>query len=587
MPSPATDLSPVSRTSKRKALLAALLPGALAGTQIAGLLFFLNPHLPFDLGTVLRGVLFYGALLSIPTALLLLPFLRRHSVNSVLPWAIVGVLAAACLIAWVHASYYAFYLPSGINRRLLKAAILLSLAGLVGFYTALLHLLRRRPYGRRSRLLFAILSFASIYVVMERREAFKPAVEPTPRATTLEEESRPQLCVAGLESATLDAILPLAEQGDLPFFGKMFKEGASARLTSLRPTLRLPLWTTAAVGKYPFQHGVVGESVFEAFFLSGAAEQEGSDLHLNLLPIGLGFEYWGGLGASRPIDSHDKRTLALWEILSRLGVPTGLVGWPLTAPAPEGTRVGLSERYFERSEGAGNVWPEELSERARLFRTRTEEIDPGLRSRFGAQPPAPVLRALAGDLWREQLSFFLLEQEPRVDAFFVVLPGLREISRQYFGGFAAVQFEGSQHPDARRGEQLLTAYYQHLDEFLARLWERCSAPSLLAVISVHGVEESHGWRKTLGALRRQPEVSGYFDDGPDGVLFLLGQGIQPGAKLRTAQIVDLAPTLLYGLGFPIALDSDGSVLTSAFETSFLARKPLTFLPSYETFAAPK
>ncbi len=45
------------------------------------------------------------------------------------------------------------------------------------------------------------------------------------------------------------------------------------------------------------------------------------------------------------------------------------------------------------------------------------------------------------------------------------------------------------------------------------------------------------------------------------------------------------PTVLYGLHFPIAGDLDGRVLTAAFEASFLARNPLTFVPSYETLAA--
>jgi hypothetical protein len=42
--------------------------------------------------------------------------------------------------------------------------------------------------------------------------------------------------------------------------------------------------------------------------------------------------------------------------------------------------------------------------------------------------------------------------------------------------------------------------------------------------------------------------------------------------------------VLYGLGFPIARDLDGGVLTTAFESPFLARQPLTFVPSYETLA---
>ena len=46
-------------------LLGAFLPGALAGTQVAGLLFFLNPQLPFDPLSILSGAAFYGSLLGV------------------------------------------------------------------------------------------------------------------------------------------------------------------------------------------------------------------------------------------------------------------------------------------------------------------------------------------------------------------------------------------------------------------------------------------------------------------------------------------------------------------------------------------
>lgn len=70
-------------------------------------------------------------------------------------------------------------------------------------------------------------------------------------------------------------------------------------------------------------------------------------------------------------------------------------------------------------------------------------------------------------------------------------------------------------------------------------------------------------------------------------MFFLGDGFQLGAALRSADLIDLVPTLLDGLGFPIARDLDGTVLTTTFETAFLARQPLTFVPSYETFARPQ
>jgi hypothetical protein len=63
---------------------------------------------------------------------------------------------------------------------------------------------------------------------------------------------------------------------------------------------------------------------------------------------------------------------------------------------------------------------------------------------------------------------------------------------------------------------------------------------------------------------------------------LYGEGVREGSLLTGAQLVDVAPTLLYGLGVPVARDLEGSVLTAAFGRGCLARHPLTFLPSYET-----
>lgn len=568
------------------AVAAALAPGALAGTQIAGLLFFLNPHLPFGPSTVARGFAFFGSFLGAASLLFFLPFLRRspERVFRWLPWGLTLILAAAALGAWTHASYYAFFLPPGINRRLVKAGILLTLAAVASFYTALVHL-RQRHYGPRSRLLFLAIALASVYVVMERREAFKPDLGPGPRATTFAGSPRPQLLVVGIEAATLDAILPLAEQGRLPFFSKMLAEGCHGRITSLTPVERDPLWTTLASGKYPFQHGVVSEEHHPAGFL-GHGE-------LNLLPVGIGFKYWWGLWTrGRPVDSGDRRVLTLWEILARLETTSALVGWPLSSlgpgvKPPDKVEYGLSDQFFEDGESERAVWPAELAERARLFRSRRSDLDQAQISRFGNKPPEDVLEALAGDLWRQDLTIFLLEQDPQIDAYFLVLPGLVRISRSYFGGYSAVQFEGLQDVESVTGAQLVAAYYTYLDDFLAKLWERSREPHLLAVVSAHGVEEAHGWRKAWQVLGRQPPLEGYIDRGPDGVLMFLGDAVRPNSRVGSSELVDLVPTLLYGLSFPIARDFDGAVLTNAFETSFLARQPLTFLPSYETFAAPE
>ncbi len=543
------------------------------------MIFFLNPHLPFDQISVLSGVVFYSSMLGGVSLLLALPFalVRRGRIRRWLPTGLTVVLASAGLCAWIHASYFALYLPWGINRRLLKAAIWLSIASLICFYTVLLHRMRHRRYGKRSRLLFGLLALASIYVVMERREAFRPEQAPVLRPTIFQANQRPQVCIVGIESATLDAILPLGEQGHLPFFSRMLHEGSHARLSSLRPTRRSALWTTLATGKYPYRHGVVGERIFGAPFLPRQHS-------LKLLPLGLAFESWGTWDAGKPTDSRALQVRPLWEILSRLGMPTALVGWPVSSPPTATVRVALAEHFFETRGEAHFAHPVELAERARLFRTEIRDLDPGVTSRFGPGLPGTVLSALVQDLWRRDLSLFLLDQNPQIEALFVVLPGLADVSRQYFGGYSTVQFKGVQDPESERAAELLSAYYMFLDDVLARLWDRGDEPRLLVVVSVQGVEGPQGWREARRILLREPAVKGYLDQGSDGVLMFLGEGIQTDAMFRPAKLVDLAPTLLYGLGFPIARDFDGAVMTAAFETAFLARQPLTFLPSYEALA---
>ena len=129
-------------------------PGALAGVQLAGLIFFLNPRLPFAFGPVLRGSLIYGALLGA----------RQPGAAPAVHLAAAAAGPARAPLepspprspsppcsTGSHASYFAYFLPPGINDRLIKTALWLTLGTLIAFYTALLHSLSRRRYGRRSR----------------------------------------------------------------------------------------------------------------------------------------------------------------------------------------------------------------------------------------------------------------------------------------------------------------------------------------------------------------------------------------------------------------------------------------------------
>lgn len=567
------------RLPPRPDLYLPLVPGLLLGIHLGGLLFFLNPHLPFTAGAVARGTLVYGAVLSLVVAALLLPWVwgRPQRARRLLPWWITGVLIAAALLDSYLASHYAYFLPPGINVRLIKTALLLAGAALVAFYTALLHSLHRRRYGIRSQVAFVLLSLASVYVVIERREAFDPPDERA-RPTVIAREERPHLLVVGIDTATLDALLPMAEAGRLPFVARALREGAYGRLASFGPHRPPALWATVATGKFPYKHGALGEPVHRARWLA-------PDAKLRLLPTGLERRLDPRGRRPEAVGRGDLREAhALWEALPLLGVSAGVIGWPTARAETPGPSYVLGAGFFERRDAGEAASSAELAERARTFRLLPGDLDPRVRERLVESPEAVPL-ALAGDLWRASLAGFLAREQP-TGGLFLHLPGLSTVSRRYFGGYSDHRFAGRSGGAPERAADVLRTYYAELDAALESAWEGLPEPKLMAIVSAYGVAPPGTFRRAWSRALGRPALGGVTRGAPDGLLLLLGRGVRPGTLVTEARLVDVAPTLVYGLGLPVARDLDGRVLTEAFTAEFLEDHPLTFVPSYETLAVP-
>ena len=65
---------------------------------------------------------------------------------------------------------------------------------------------------------------------------------------------------------------------------------------------------------------------------------------------------------------------------------------------------------------------------------------------------------------------------------------------------------------------------------------------------------------------------------PTGIFLAAGAGIQHSGSFASANIVDLAPTILFALGVPVPADMDGRVLTEMFDPTFVARHPIQIGP---------
>jgi hypothetical protein len=64
-------------------------------------------------------------------------------------------------------------------------------------------------------------------------------------------------------------------------------------------------------------------------------------------------------------------------------------------------------------------------------------------------------------------------------------------------------------------------------------------------------------------------------------MILAGGPVRAGGELKNVGYLDIAPTILYLLGYPVPEDLPGKVLTEVIEEEFLRRYPPRSIPSYE------
>ncbi len=70
----------------------------------------------------------------------------------------------------------------------------------------------------------------------------------------------------------------------------------------------------------------------------------------------------------------------------------------------------------------------------------------------------------------------------------------------------------------------------------------------------------------------------------DGIVVLHGPGVKAGHAIK-GNIMDIAPTVLYAMGLSVPTIMDGTVLQDGFTADYLARHPMSNMPSSSTQAS--
>ncbi len=378
----------------------------------------------------------------------------------------------------------------------------------------------------------------------------------------------------GIDGASWNVVNPLLARGRLPNLARLIARGASGPLKSVQPLLSPAIWTSIATGQPPSVHGILG-------FLQDDERT--------------------------PVTSADRRSAAVWNVLSHFGRSVCVVGYLKSWPAEPVDGVMVSDHVLDPDVKSGQVYPRdalrglstlrawdpdspaEIQELRRFIpfnwdpdyertakRSRIRYLENKLVDLYLATP-YPWDASIA------RIALFLLSKR-KPDFFAIYLRGLDSVSH----GFWKFSQPGPLRASSREKKDLggvIPRYYAYVDELVGRLLRYSDNETVIIVASDHG----------FGAAQGSPPPrlrSG--DHRPRGILIITGGPVRPGKRIRSASVLDLMPTILYLEGAPLARDLPGRVLWTVLPEGYASEHPPRTVASYrglrpkaQPVAAPK
>jgi predicted AlkP superfamily phosphohydrolase/phosphomutase len=600
---PRVEFQPVLEKGRRT-LSSAVIAAALLAADIAALTLILNPGVSLRseaapilvslFAPYLAGLtLLYLALVGVLSVYQWWPRLLRRPVGA-LPWftalSFVSLSAGAALY-WFNLWSYRDSISLASISALRGVAIGLSIAAAALAVVAVEAVVR--PYRRRGGASATVVLASSTALVapLALRPAEPALPAPVPLRTELVEPAR-RITLIGIDGVGAAQLEGRAAAAELPSFASLIDRGAFGALETLQPTEGPPVWTSIFTGRSPRFHGVKS---FVTYRLRG------SSTSLDLLPKGALVRLLeaGGLVSSAPVTAASRRGPALWTALNAFGIQTGIVRFWGTYP-PEPVQGFMLSNYFhlvapDPIRVASALHPPQLAPEVAARAVAPGDVERALVSdlvntdeEVAEEQAAPlerelVERALAPDVSYRRAAEVL--RSAYAPPFFASYVYGTDVVGHAFTRFAYPdRFGDVPEAEARRYGDVVSRYTELVGSWIAERAATLGPGEILLVVSGYGMEPLPLWRRVAAILTGAPAVSGTHAGAPDGFLIAVGDGVRPGARLRSASVLDIAPTVLHLMGLPVARDMEGRVLTEILDEELARSRPLTFIPSYSSLA---
>ncbi len=277
-----------------------------------------------------------------------------------------------------------------------------------------------------------------------------------------------KVIVIGLDGATWDLLLPLAENGFLPNLRRLCASGVHGELESTIPPVTAPAWASFATGKNPGKTGI-----FDF-----------------LLPR-------GALSRLTPITTADIPCDTFYELLHELGKKFILVNLPLSYP-PRTTQPTITSIL---TQGNRFIFPEDLASQVPDLKEYRITPNFDLKVRGDIQGYAHDIRQLEETRFKCCQKLFELEW----DLFFMLFSGPDWVQHEVYDKLVSGNLN-------RDHDAFLL--YRDIDDYIGWFMEHMPNDATLFVMSDHGFKTYKGlfyinqWLRQKGLLRSMRCVGG-------------------------------------------------------------------------------
>ncbi len=354
--------------------------------------------------------------------------------------------------------------------------------------------------------------------------------------------SRRRVWLIGWDGADWNYLRPLLKKGRMPNLQRLIRNGTSGPVRTIRPVLSPLIWTTIATGRKPLVHGILDFVAVDST-----------------------------TGEMAPATRNMRRVQALWNIVSLHGKSAGVLGWLVTWPAEQVNGWLVTDRVF-------SLFPDSMTQGVRpdsalVFPALLQAEVDSLVDDSGVPGGIKPVNRVTQRIWKEnqfrrRVALHLLRRDPP------------DFAALYFDGIDRLghRLLGRAEIEPARARRQIEAMYVFLDGVLGQILSLADQQTTIMLVSDHGFfTPEHG--PSLSAEVGEGHAAEWHRDR--GILVVKGPGIRHGMRLRSAHVLDIAPTVLALLDLPVPADFSGRVLAEVMEPAYLASHPVDRITSYE------